>query len=153
MIAGELVIGTCGWLGYGNEVIALRTVPDGERIRTEEVYRIARAAPLCVTPLVVGDLLFVWSDNGVVTCADSQTGEIHWRRRAGGDYYSSPVCAAGRVFNISTSGEVVVLAASREYELLARNQLPQGTHSTPAIAGDVMYVRTFSQLTAIGSRR
>ncbi len=48
------------------------------------------------------------------------------------------------------AGEMVVLAAAPEYQLLGRVDLGEPSHSTPAIAGGVMYVRTFSHLMAIG---
>jgi outer membrane protein assembly factor BamB len=148
VLAGDLVLGVCGWLGHGNEVIAVRPPANGGG-QAEKVFRIDRGAPLCTTPLVKGDLLFLWSDNGVVTCADAATGKIHWTKRIGGVYYSSPVAAGDHVWNISADGEVIVLAASHEFQIAARHRLDEGSHATPAIARGVMYVRTFSKLHAI----
>jgi len=48
------------------------------------------------------------------------------------------------------AGETLVLAAKPGFELLARNPLGEGSHSTPAIAGGAMYLRTFSHLISIG---
>jgi outer membrane protein assembly factor BamB len=42
------------------------------------------------------------------------------------------------------------LAASKQYQLLARNRLGEGSHSTPAVAGGRLYLRTFSHLMALG---
>src|SRR5207253_1696817 len=105
------------------------------------VYRLARSAPLVCTPVVKDDLLFMWSDNGVVTCANVQTGEVYGRERVPGSYYGSPVVAGKHVYCISREGDVTVLAASKKLELLARNRLGEGSHSTPAVAGGRMYVR------------
>lgn len=151
VVAGELVLGVCGWLGQRQEVIAVR--PDRAGRQARKVYQIDRAAPLVSTPLVVGELLFLWSDQGIVSCAEAATGEIFWRRRVGGTYYGSPVCAGDHLYCISADGEVVVLAASNKYELLARNPLGEPSHSTPAIAAGAMYLRTFSQLISIGGKR
>lgn len=149
VIAGDLILGVCGWLGHGNEVVAVRPPPGDEQCTGEKVYRIDRGAPLCTTPLVKNGLVFLWSDNGVVACADAATGETHWLRRIGGAFYSSPVAAGDYVYNVSTEGEVIVLDAAKEFRIAARNRLDEGTHATPAIAGGVMYVRTFSGLLAI----
>ena len=89
---------------------------------------------------------------GSVTCADVRTGEVHWRERVPGSYYASPVCVGGRLYNVSRAGDVVVLAASRRYEFLARNRLDEGSHSTPAVAGGRLYLRTFSHLISLGGR-
>lgn len=146
VLAGNLVIGVSGWLGHGYEAIAVAPDRDGDKV----VWKLDRGAPLCTTPLVVDDLVIFWADNGAVTCVDAATGEVHWRERVGSNYYASPVCAGNAVYNISTDGELVVLAASRDYELLARNDLGEPSHATPAIIGDRMYVRTFSQVMCIG---
>lgn len=149
IVAGGLVLGTCGWLGYATHTVAVR--PYGaETAKPAEVYRVDRGAPLTTTPLAVGGLLFLWADEGIVTCVDAATGKQHWQRRVGGNYYSSPIALGDRIFCPSRDGEMVVLAATPEYRLLARNPLGEGTHSTPAIAHGRLYVRTFSHLISLG---
>jgi outer membrane protein assembly factor BamB len=152
IVAGDLVLGTCGWLGVRQEVVAVRP-PSAQNEKATEVYRIDRSAPLCTTPLVHGDLLFLWSDGGIVSCADARTGKLHWRERVAGSYYSSPVCVGDRLYGVSRDGDVIVLAASRNFELLARNPVGEGSHSTPAIAGGRMYVRTFAHLISLGGKK
>jgi outer membrane protein assembly factor BamB len=151
IVAGGMVLASCGWLGVRQEVVAVRP-PERKGNKAWEVYRIIRSVPLCTTPLAQGDLLFLWGDNGVVSCADARTGKVYWRQRVPGTYYGSPVSAAGRLYNMSREGEVVVLAAARECKLLARNPLGEGSHSTPAIAGGVLYLRTFNHLIAVGGQ-
>ncbi len=153
VVAGDLVLGTCGWLGVKKEVVAIRPGARGTGDRPAVVYRIDRAAPLVTTPLVKDDLLFLWSDEGMVTCADAQSGVVHWRERVNGSFYGSPVCAGKHVYCMSRDGDLVVLAASRHYEQVGRQPLGEGSHSTPAIAGGVMYLRTFSHLIAIGGEK
>jgi outer membrane protein assembly factor BamB len=152
IVAGDLLLGTCGWLGVRQEVVAVRPRYDGPKASATEVYRIDRTAPLCTTPVVQGDLLFLWSDGGMVTCADVRTGEVHWRERVGGSYYSSPVCVGDRLCGVSREGDVVLLAAAKRFQLLARNSLGEATHSTPAVAGGRVYFRTFSHLICLGEK-
>jgi outer membrane protein assembly factor BamB len=152
VVAGDLVFATCGWLGVRQEVVAVQLPGEGET-RAREVFRLDRSAPLCTTPLVKGDLLFLWSDGGVVTCANRGTGDVHWRERVPGSYYGSPVCVGDYLYGPSREGEVVVLAASLKYELAASNPLPEGTHSSPAVANGRMYLRTFSHLVSIGGKK
>jgi outer membrane protein assembly factor BamB len=152
VVADDLVYATCGWLGVRQEVVAVRPPADGEK-QPREVYRLDRSAPLCTTPLVKGDLLFLWSDGGIVTCANRATGEIHWRERVPGSYYGSPVSVGEYLYGPSREGEVVVLAASSKFELVSSNPLPEGTHSSPAVANGRMYLRTFSHLVSIGNHK
>ena len=149
VLAGNLVLGVCGWLGHGNEVVAVRP-PVDRTGKAAVAYRITRGAPLCTTPLVRDELLFLWSDNGIVSCADSATGKLYWTKRIGKMFYASPICVGKRIYNVDVDGTVVVLAASKQYELLSRNDLGEASHSTPAVAGGVIYFRTLSQVLALG---
>ena len=60
--------------------------------------------------------------------------------------------AGGRLFCVSTTGEVVVVAVGEKFEVLARNQLGEQTHSTPAISGGRMYIHTSGHLVSIGGK-
>ena len=153
VVAGDLVIGTCGYLGHGYEVIAVR--PDSEATKPADkiVWRIARGAPLCPTPLVKDDMIFLFSDNGIATCADVATGKLHWQKRIGGNFYSSPICIGDYIYNASVDGEMIVLAAAKEYNLVARNDLGEPSHATPAVVDGIMYARTFSHLFSIGGAK
>jgi len=125
--------------------------PSGERKPTL-AYTFRRSAPYVPTSVCVGPLLFLWGDGGVISCLEAASGEIKWQERIGKNYFGSPVCVDGRLFCVSTSGEVVVLSASQKFELLARNPLGETTHSTPAVAGGRMYIHTSKHLVSIGGR-
>lgn len=152
VIAGDIILGVSGWLTRKKRCVAVRTVSENGQLVAREVYRFERGAPLSTTPLVVGDLLFLWADEGIVTCADVQTGQTHWMKRVGGTYYGSPVAAGGNVYCLSASGECVVLRAAPEFEEVGRIDLGEPSHSTPAIAGNTMYLRTFSHLMALDGK-
>ena len=112
-------------------------------------YEVRRSAPYVPTPLALGPLVFLWSDAGVVTCVRAETGEAVWQERVGGNFFSSPVCADGKLINVSTSGEVVVLAAGDKYELLGRTPLGEMSHATPAIALGRLFIRTLQHVVCV----
>lgn len=148
IVAAGLVFGSCGSGGGGNYVVAVRPGDDGAK--PEEVYRVAKSAPYVPTSVAWEDLVFLWSDQGVATCIDAADGRIRWQKRIGGNFSGSPICVAGRLYCISDDGEVVVLAASPDYQLLARNPLGEASRATPAVAGGRLYLRTVSHLICIG---
>lgn len=150
VIAGDLVIGTCGFVTAEKHVVAVRPGKDGKPDDVEEVWRIERGVPHVPTALVHKDRVYLWADNGIVTCVNARTGEQVWMKRVGGNYYGSPVCVNDRLYAINDAGEVVVLAASDEYRELARNPLGERSNSTPAISGGTMFLRSISHLYAIG---
>ena len=73
-----------------------------------------------------------------------------WRERVGGAFFGSPVCVGDRLYCIAKDGEVVVLAASETFEVLARVPLGEASYATPAVSGGVMYLRTRSHLFSLG---
>jgi outer membrane protein assembly factor BamB len=115
-------------------------------------YTIRKSAPYVPTSVCVGDRLFLWGDAGTVSCVEADSGSVKWQERVGGNYFSSPLWVDGRLFGISTKGEVVVLEASDKFQVLARNALGETTHSTPAVAGGRMYVHTIKHLISVGGR-
>jgi outer membrane protein assembly factor BamB len=153
VIYKDLVIGTCGSGAGGNYLAAVRRGGSGDVSETHLAYKLSRSIPYVPTALVYDDLLFLWSDKGVVTCVKAATGDTVWMNRVEGRYFGSPVCVDGKLYCMSADGEVVVVRAADSFELLARNELGEPSHSTPAIAGGRMYLRTERHLSSVGGRR
>jgi outer membrane protein assembly factor BamB len=149
IVSHGLILFTCGQGGNGKWLVAAK--PGDAEHEPREVYRLDQNIPNVPTPVVAGDLFFLWHDRGVVSCHDVATGRQHWRQRVGGDFHSSPIRIGDRIFAASRGGEVVVLAASQNYHLLARNVLDEPCHATPAVADNRLYVRTESTLYCIGT--
>lgn len=150
IIAAGLIIGACGSGGGGNYVAAVRPAEPAKEARPEIAYKVTHSASYVPTSVCMENRLFLWSDGGIVTCLNAATGEIKWQERVGGNYLSSPVWVDGRLFGISTRGEVVVLEASDRFQVIARNALGEETESTPAIAKGRMYIHTLKHLLSLG---
>jgi outer membrane protein assembly factor BamB len=148
VVANGLAFISSGVGGNGKYLVAAR--PGNSERGPKEVYRLRESVPNVPTPVVAGDLLFLWHDRGYVSCHDVSTGRRHWRERVGGDYHSSPLRIGERIFCASRGGEMVVLAADRDFRVLARNSLGDPCHATPAVAHDRLYVRTESTLLCVG---
>jgi outer membrane protein assembly factor BamB len=151
VIAGELLIGTCGKGGAG---IQLAAVKAGSAERPEQAKLVytckGKSAPYVPTPLYKDGMLFTYHDQGDVSCLRPNTGEVIWHRKPGGKFYGSPVCVNGLLYCINRAGDVSVIRAAQEYELLAANPLGEKSQATPAISGGRMYLRTYSHLISIG---
>ena len=94
-------------------------------------------------------MLFSISDEGVAMSIDLAAGKVHWKQRLQNKFYSSPICINGKLYIAATDGEVVVLEASNRFHVLARNRLADGMQATPAVAGNRMFLRTFTSLICI----
>jgi outer membrane protein assembly factor BamB len=146
--AGGLVFVSCGSGNNGLRLIAMRPGKEGEM--PQEAYRLDVGVPNIPTPVAAGELLFLWHDRGTVSCVDLATGEEHWRQRVNGKFHSSPVRVGDRIYCVSLDGDVVVLAASKEYKLLGRSALEEPVQATPAVASNRIYFRTDASLICLG---
>jgi outer membrane protein assembly factor BamB len=97
------------------------------------------------TPLAYDGLLYVLNNNGVFDAYDLRTGDEVYRQRienAGNGFSASPVAADGRIYLSNEDGDIIVIAAGREFRQLAINSLGELLMATPALSDGVMYVRT-----------
>ncbi len=115
----------------------------------EVVWTYKRSVPLTPSPIVVRDELYTVSDNGIATCFDAKTGQVHWQERMGGNYSASPVSVAGRVYFQSEDGLTTVLQPGKEFKKLAANQLDGATLASIGISNETIYLRTGTHLYAI----
>jgi len=153
VIADGLIIGTCGDGGSGKRLIAIRPGSSDKSVPPEEVYKIEDSSATYVpTAVAKGDLLFTFHDRGDVSCLRSATGQRLWKERPAGKFFGSPVCVDGKLYCMTTDGDVVVIKAAETYELLATNHLGETSHATPAVAGGRMYLRTYSHLFSMGGK-
>lgn len=142
---GGLIVAQCG---EGQAESFVVVVKPGQK--PEKVYEVVRSGGYVPTPLAVGELLFLWKENGLVTCLRAATNEQLWSERVEGPFYGSPMCVNGRLYNITRRGDLVVIAAGEKFQKIARIPLGEGSFSTPAVSGGKMYLRTFSHLISVG---
>jgi outer membrane protein assembly factor BamB len=153
LIAGDIIVGSCGSGGGGNFVTAIKAGNATSSGSAELAWQMKKSAPYVVTGVVVSDRAWLWSDSGIVTCLDTPTGNIRYQERVGGDFFGSPVWVDGRLFCVSTKGELVVLEAGDEFKVLHRYALNELCHTTPAVALGRMFVRTEKHLFSIGAHK
>lgn len=108
-------------------------------------------SPYVPTPIIVGELLFLFVDNGAVACVRLETGELMWKERPAGAIYGSPICVDGNLYCITKAGDVMVIRADSEYQLHGVHSLGEGSFSTPVMCRSGMVFRTFSRLMVLGN--
>lgn len=141
LLLGNVLIGTHGsGGGKDNRLVAWDIESQ------KELFRVNRAAPYVPTPVSVDGLLFLWSDNGIVTCVELATGTSHWSNRIGGDYSGSPVIIGNKLINVSHDGVVNILAATREFQKLGTIETGMPVRSTIAADNEHILLRTDSEL-------
>lgn len=137
--------------GYDRpKLLAIDPTGRGDVTPTHIRWTMTKAAPLTPSPLVVGDELYVVSDNGIVTCLDAKTGDVIWQERIGGAHSASPTAAEGRIYIQSEDGESIVLQAGRTFVELSRSRLEPRTFASYAVYRSSWLIRTEKGLYRIG---
>ena len=101
------------------------------------------------SPTLAGGEIYWVSDDGMATCADARTGEIHWQERLGGPCQASPLSAQGRLYFFRRDGTSIVVKAGTKFERLSENPLEGTLVATPALGDRALYVRTDTHLYCI----
>jgi outer membrane protein assembly factor BamB len=131
------------------ELVAIRP-GRGELGDDHVAWRVPRGSPKTATPLVLDDLIYFVTDQGVAECLEAAGGQVVWQERLGGDYSSSPVYADGRLYFVNHEGVAKVLQPGREFKLLATNALEGLVKATPAVVGKSLIVRSEHHLYCLG---
>jgi len=101
------------------------------------------------TPAVADGLMFLVTENGVAFCLEAKTGEILWRKRLKGRYFSSVVTVENKVLFTNESGQTTIVAIDKEFQQLAKNTLNESIYASFAPVGSQLFVRTSKYLYCI----
>jgi outer membrane protein assembly factor BamB len=103
-----------------------------------------------LSPLIKNGLIYTVTTKDIMMCIDAGTGEEIWSKHVTSHYNASPVYINGNVWFFSVKGEVLVLKAGRNYEIISQNTMDSGIWATPAVLRNSMIMRTQNYLYSIG---
>jgi outer membrane protein assembly factor BamB len=140
--------------GFGKtEMLAVRVNGEGDVTDTHIVWRTESLVAKTASPILVAGLLYMVTDDGVVSCREPKTGEQLWRGSIGGKYAASPIYGDGRLYFSNQQGKTTVLKPGRTMEILGTNTLSGGFMASPAVSGKALYLRTKTHLARIEAMR
>jgi outer membrane protein assembly factor BamB len=138
-----------------NGLLAIKLGGQGDQTATAIRWRYQKPVPQVPSTLLYKGVLYMINDSGILLSFDPATGNVIKQGRLHGaidKYFSSPVAADDKVFLIGQGGQVSVLKAAGDWEVLAVNELDDECYATPAIADGKIYIRTRSALYCFGNR-
>jgi outer membrane protein assembly factor BamB len=146
-VAGNGLVYVCSGFGDGR-LMAVDPAGTGDITDSHVRWTLKRGVPKSPSVLLVEQTIFMVDDQGIATCVDALTGEVHWTQRLGGKFSASPIHAQGRIYCQDEAGTTVVFRAAREYEELARNVLADGerTFASFAVVDDALLLRSEKHL-------
>ncbi len=136
-----------------NGLLAIKMGGQGDQTANAIRWRYTKPVPQVPSTLLYQNVLYMINDSGILISFDPVTGNVLKQGRLHGaidKYFSSPVAADDKVFLIGQGGQVSVLKAAGDWQVLAVNELDDECYATPAIADGRIYIRTRSALYAFG---
>jgi outer membrane protein assembly factor BamB len=134
-------------------LLAVRLDGRGDVTDTHVAWKLVAGAPHSPSPLLVGDELYVVSDQGIASCLDAKSGKVHWQERLGGTFSASPLHAAGRIYFQDENGATTVIKPGTSFEKLGRNEVKGRTFASPVPLEGALLLRTETQLLRIEAEK
>ena len=142
-----------GMMASENGLLAIKMGGRGDQTATAIRWRYQKPVPQVPSTLLYKNVLYMINDSGILISFDPATGKVIKQGRLHGaidKYFSSPVAADDKLYLIGQAGQVSVLKAAGEWEVLKVNDLDDETFATPAIADGRLYIRTRGTLYCFG---
>ena len=133
--------------------MALR--PDGSGNVTEShvAWAVQEYLPDISSPVSDGEVVLTVTSSGLMACFEAQGGKKLWEHDYEMEVQASPVIASGRVYVVSTQGDVAVAAVGQAFTEVSRSKLDDDFYASPAFADGKIILRGKKQLWCFGGRK
>jgi outer membrane protein assembly factor BamB len=129
------------------ELWAIRVDGKGDLSDADNIlWRLKAHVPKTASPILIDGLIYMVSDDGIITCIDAKTSDKVWQQRIGGSFSASPIYADDKIYFASRDGATTVIKPGRSFEQLAANSLDDGCMASPAANGHALFLRTKTNL-------
>jgi len=138
--------------GRGGTGVAVDPTGEGEVSATHIRWKVEGLTEALGSPIIVGDLVFRLQAPRDLSCWQVSEGRQVYETRLDGlsTSWASPIAdPEGRIF-YANAGKSYVIRAGRSFEVLAVNDLRDGNHASPAVAGGRMFLVGMKDVYAIG---
>ncbi len=138
----------------GTAALAIRAGGRGDVTETHRLWTSNKGSNVTSPVYRDGHLYWMHEQLGIAYCRNAESGELVYQNRLdrAGQAYASALLAEGRVYYLNRSGRTFVLAAKPEFELLATNDLRDGStfNASPAVVGNRLLLRSDKFLYCVG---
>ncbi|MBI3269029.1 MAG: PQQ-binding-like beta-propeller repeat protein [Planctomycetes bacterium] len=134
--------------GVGN-LSCIDATKTGDVTKDGKVWSYDKLSRSISTVSIADGLVYAADYAGSIHALDAETGTAYWVQPTGSHIWGSTFVADGKVYVGTEDGELWVLAAGKEANVLAKVSLEEPIYSTPVAANGVLYVATQTRLYAV----
>ncbi|MBI3910140.1 MAG: PQQ-binding-like beta-propeller repeat protein [Armatimonadetes bacterium] len=136
----------------GASLTAIRPDGTGDVTRTAVAWSSSENLPDIVSPLCNGELIFLTTSEGMVTCLEARMGKKVWEHSFETPVRASPTLVGNRVYLMDTKGTMHIFEAGRAFKEMGTAALGEEAHASPAFVHGRIYIRGRQHLYCVGSR-
>ena len=140
--------------GRSGAGVAVDPTGNGDVTETHIRWTVPQVPEGIGSPIIVGGHVYRLHSPGVLKCWEAATGKLVYAERLEGisTTWASPIAdAAGHLF-FANAGKSYVLQTGPEFRVLAVNDLGDGNHASPAVAGGSLFLVGAKSLHCIGTK-
>jgi len=125
----------------GCDLTAIRPDGRGDVTETHVAWSVFGNMPDAVSPLGDGQLVYVVTSWGMMSCFDGSKGEQLWEQDLGASFYSSPTLVGDLIYLLDDDGVTHMIRPGSEFEAVGSAPLGELGSCTPAFVNGRIYIR------------
>ena len=135
-----------------SKLVAVRTDGQGDVTETHIAWSNEDGAPDICSPVSNGELIFLLTIEGLLTCYKVSDGTMLWEQDVRENFWASPSLVGDKLYILTEEGVMLIIQAGSEYKELTRCELGEDCLASPAFADGRIYIRGLENLYCIGKK-
>jgi outer membrane protein assembly factor BamB len=135
-----------------SKLVAIRPDGQGDVTETHIAWSIEEGAPDICSPVSNGELIFLLTTEGFLSCYKVADGKRLWEQDLRENFWASPSLVGDKLYLLTEEGVMLIVQAGPEYKELARCELGEECRASPAFADGRIYIRGLENLYCIGKK-
>jgi outer membrane protein assembly factor BamB len=133
------------------QMVAIRPDGRGDVTKTHILWMVEDGIPDICSPVSNGELVFLLTSDGTLTCYRVKDGTKLWEHDLGTYCKASPTLVGDRLYLLTEKGEMFIAEFADGYKEVGRCELGEDCHASPAFVNGRIYIRGLEHLYCIGT--
>jgi len=134
-----------------SKLVAIKPDGKGDVTETHIAWVSEEGGPDICSPVSNGESIFLLATEGLLECYNVSDGKRLWEKDLQEYFMASPSLVGNNLYLLSEKGIMFIAEAESEYKELAKCELDEKCHASPAFADGRIYIRGVENLYCIGN--
>ncbi len=135
-----------------SKLVAIRADGRGDVTETHIAWSIEEGGPDICSPVSDGQRVYTLGSDGLLSCFKVSDGAKVWEQDLREFFLASPSLVGNSLYLLSEKGVMFISQVGAEYKELAKCELGEKCHASPAFADGRIYIRGVEHLYCIGEQ-